>query len=594
MMDERDPVVGRLLSVNVGMPRDVVWRGKIIHTGIFKDPIEGRRHVGRLNVEGDGQGDLRGHGGEQRAVFVYQQASYAYWAERLNQTDLVPGQFGENFTVDGLADDEVCIGDRYRIGRALFEVTQPRVTCYRLGMRMDHPQMPSLVTGSGRPGFYFRVLEEGEVGAGDVIVRVQTGPEAMSVTEANALLYSSSHPLDALERALRITALSPGWRWSFEALAKAQMEEPGTVGNVGLAPASVASAAKSGFSPMRVARITPERHDVLSFRLETLDGERPPAPRPGQYVVLKLHAAGGAIFHRSYSLSGSPASTAYRISVKIEPHGAAGAALSALVREGTILEVSQPRGGFVLEDGEGPVVLLSAGIGVTPLLAMLHSLSASGSNRPVWWLHAARNGQGLAFAPETRRLVDGLARGRSWTWFSRPSSEDRLGADFDAAGRPDAAAFEALGLPREAAFYLCGPEGFIADLTAGLEAWGVAAGQIRSELFGAGGSVTPGAGGQAGRAPHPPEDAVGEGPMVTFSRSGLAVRWRHGDASLLELAEACDVPVRWSCRAGVCHNCEAGLVAGAVSYAPSPLDAPADGNVLICCAQPDSDIVLDL
>src|SRR5690242_4327093 len=165
--------MARLLSVNVGLPRDVAWRGKTVHTAIRKDPVHGRRMVRRLNIDGDGQGDLGGHGGEQRAVFVYQIESYRYWQEQLKRSDLgdgnALGQFGENFTIEGLADDAVCIGDRYRIGSALFEVTQPRVTCYRIGIRLNEPRMPALLTSSGRPGFYLRVLQEGEVGAGDEI-----------------------------------------------------------------------------------------------------------------------------------------------------------------------------------------------------------------------------------------------------------------------------------------------------------------------------------------------------------------------------------------------------------------------------------------
>jgi len=212
--------MARLLSVNVGLPRDIEWHGRTVHTGIWKEPVEGPRRVGRLNVEGDGQGDPGGHGGEQRAVFVYQIESYCYWQDRLGRRDLVHGQFGENFTVEGLPDDEVCIGDRYRIGTALFEVTQPRTTCYRVGIRMDEPQMAALLTSSGRPGFYFRVLEEGEVSAGDPIHRVSQGPQRMTVAEINALLYFSHHPREQLSRALRIPALSPGWRWSFEALAR--------------------------------------------------------------------------------------------------------------------------------------------------------------------------------------------------------------------------------------------------------------------------------------------------------------------------------------------------------------------------------------
>jgi len=162
--------MARLLSVNVGLPRDISWQGKTVYTGVWKTGVQGKRMVRRLNIDGDGQGDLAGHGGEQRAVFVYQMGSYRYWEEQLQRRDFSYGQFGENFTVEGLADDEVCIGDRYRIGGALFEVTQPRVTCYRVGLRMNEPRMPSLLVQHHRPGFYFRVLEEGEVRGGDDIV----------------------------------------------------------------------------------------------------------------------------------------------------------------------------------------------------------------------------------------------------------------------------------------------------------------------------------------------------------------------------------------------------------------------------------------
>ena len=167
--------MGKLLSVNVGMPKDVRWRGRTVFTGVFKDPVDGPRHVGTLNVEGDGQGDTAGHGGEQRAVFVYQIDSYRHWERELGRNDLVYGQFGENFTVDGLGDDEVCIGDRYQVGAAAFEVTQPRVTCYRVGIRMDDPRIPALLVSHRRPGFYLRVLEEGEVQAGDEIVKLAAG-----------------------------------------------------------------------------------------------------------------------------------------------------------------------------------------------------------------------------------------------------------------------------------------------------------------------------------------------------------------------------------------------------------------------------------
>lgn len=585
---------GQLLTVSVGLPRDILWRGQTVRTAIWKEPVEGRRRVSRLNVDGDGQADLRGHGGEQRAVFVYQTGSYRYWEERLGRRDLVPGHFGENFTVDGLADDEVCVGDRYRIGTALFEVTQPRVTCYRLGIRLDHPQMPSLVTSSGRPGFYFRVLEEGEVGAGDDIELVSKGPEQMTVKAINALLYTSHHPEDELRRALKIPALSPGWRGSFETLLSAQEADPDAGGNPALTPSAAAHATTPGFRPMRIARVTREATDVISLALESPDGADVTPAVPGQFIAVRLHPqpAGPALV-RSYSVSGAASRTGYRISVKIETDGLAGRYLSAEVRAGDIIEVSQPRGAFTLDPGDEPVVLLSAGIGVTPVLAMLHSLAADGSNREVWWLHAARSGETHAFGSEARELVGGLAAARSRVWFTRPSAADHAGLDYDAAGRPAIAAFAALGVPPVANFYVCGPQAFIDEMSAGLAAWGVQPQRIHSELFGAGASLRSG----LPTGPHPPLSRTGlegEGPLVSFARSGVSVRWQPDDQSLLDLAEACGAPVRWSCRAGVCHNCETGLISGAVSNDPDPLDPPVAGNILICCARPIEDVVLDL
>src|ERR1700741_1425637 len=245
--------MARLLSVNVGLPRDIEWKGRTVPTGIWKYPVHGRCRVGRLNLEGDGQGDLAGHGGEQRAVFVYQIESYRYWQGQLKRTDSVYGQFGENFTIEGLPDDAVCIGDRYQIGSALFEVTQPRVTCYRVGIRMNEPRMPALLTASGRPGFYFRVLQEGEVGSGDEILKIGEAKERMTVAEINALLYSPNHARHLLERALRIEALSPGWRASFEAL----LSQPTVAGhgNAGLVPAAAAHPVAPGFRPLVVTAI---------------------------------------------------------------------------------------------------------------------------------------------------------------------------------------------------------------------------------------------------------------------------------------------------------------------------------------------------
>src|SRR4051794_39486094 len=289
----------RLQCVNVGLPRDIEWRGRTVYTGIWKNPVPGRCRVRRLNLDGDGQGDLAGHGGEQRAVFVYQMGSYRYWQEHLRRSDFVHGQFGENFTVEGLPDDEVCIGDRYQIGSALFEVTQPRVTCYRVGIRMNEPRMPALLTSSGRPGFYFRVLREGDVGAGDAIVKVGEAQERMTVTEINGLLYSPDHPRDRLECALRIGALSHGWRSSFEALLQNQIA-PTSGGNAGLMPAAAAHPVAAGFRPVTIAEIARDGEDVISLTLQEPEGQPLQTGLPGQYVVLRLRpTAGGTALFRS-------------------------------------------------------------------------------------------------------------------------------------------------------------------------------------------------------------------------------------------------------------------------------------------------------
>jgi ferredoxin-NADP reductase/MOSC domain-containing protein YiiM len=582
--------MARLRSVNVGLPRNIEWKGRTVYTAIWKSPVPGRCRVRRLNLDGDGQGDLGGHGGEQRAVFVYQIESYGYWREQLNRTDFVYGQFGENFTIEGLADDVVCIGDRYRIGSALFEVTQPRVTCYRVGIRMNEPRMPALLTSSGRPGFYFRVLQEGNVGAGDEIVKLGEAKERMTVSEINALLYSPGHARDQLGRAVTIEALSPGWRGSFEAL----LQNPSN-GNAGLVPEAATHPAAPGFRPLVVTAIDQESADVLSLTMKNANGQPLPMALPGQYVVLRLQPTAAETLFRSYSVSGPASTQSYRISVKIEPNGAGGTYLRDHVRAGNTLEVSSPRGSFILQTGERPVLLISAGIGATPVLAMLHSLAEVRSTRQVLWLHAARDRDHHPFAAEVRRLLLALTNSRSYICFSKPGPLDRMGEDFDAIGRLSQATFEAAGVSRDADAYLCGPNPFMRDMKEALLTFGVEPARIHIEIFNGSEPLTPGVAGAGVQTPHRLADDTGTGPLVSFARSGIAAHWKGSVyQSILELAEACDVPVRWSCRAGVCHSCESGLVSGEVAYGPEPLDKPAGGNVLVCCSKPIRDVVIDL
>jgi ferredoxin-NADP reductase/ferredoxin len=367
-------------------------------------------------------------------------------------------------------------------------------------------------------------------------------------------------------------------------------------GNAGLAPPAAAHPASPGFQALVVTSIDRESADVLSLTMQSAQGHPLPMSLPGQYVVVRLRPpAGGPTLFRSYSLSGPISTERYRISVKIEPNGTAGNYLREHLRMGDRLDVSSPRGSFVLQPGERPIILLSAGIGATPVLAMLHALAAARSARQVIWLHTARDGQHHPFAGEVRSLIQTLTNGHNYVCYTRPDPIDKKGEDFNAKGRFSRSVFDELGLPQEADVYLCGPTRFMADMKEALTASGVAPERIHIEIFNGGESMTPGIVGATTQAPHPPDDEVSDGPVVSFARSGISAHWnasRYG--SILEMAEACYVPVRWACRTGVCHNCESGLVSGAVAYGPEPLDKPADGNLLICCSQPTSDVVIDL
>ena len=583
----------RLLSVNVGLPRDVTWNGKTVRTSVWKSPVSGRRMVRKLDIDGDAQADLAGHGGEQRAVFVYQMDSYHYWQSFLDRSDFTFGQFGENFTVEGLLDSEVCVGDRYRIGDAIFEVTQPRVTCYRVGIRMNEPRMPALLVAHHRPGFYFRVLQEGEVGAGDDIVKITDGPERMSVADVDALLYLPGPSREQLQRALRIPALSKGWQGSFRAMLQQDLGSKTSGGNPGLATEEPAPA-WPGFRPMRVATIRKESESVTSFVLVPADKQSLSLFQAGQFVVLRLIIdPGKAPVLRSYSLSDLPASDHLRISVKSELKGIGSSFLCDRAREGDVLDVSAPRGSFTLRAGQSPVVLLSAGVGATPVMSMLHALASEKSQREIWWIYAARNRVEHPFAEESRSLLKQLSRGRGYIVYSRPAATDQVGTDFDAPGHIDAALLKRIGVSERSDFYLCGPSSFLQNMRDGLQTWGVPADNVHTEIFGALESITPGMA-RVAHTPHQPQGPPGSGPPVSFARSGITVTWDSKFTSLLELAEACDVPVRWSCRTGVCHTCMTGLIAGSITYNPEPLERPAPGNVLVCCSQPTAGVTLDL
>jgi ferredoxin-NADP reductase/ferredoxin len=447
---------------------------------------------------------------------------------------------------------------------------------------MEEPAMPTLLVAHHRPGFYFRVLEEGEVQAGDEIVKVADGPERLTVAQIDALLYLPNKSRALLERALRIPALSEGWQESFRGL---------------LATADGKAAAEpawQGFRALRVAEIQPESQSVTSFRIVPTDDTFPtPGSMAGQYLTVRLRPQGdGPALVRSYSMSDLPGEHGFRISVKRE--GAGSRYMHEQVKVGDLIDVAAPRGSFVLRHGERPVVLISAGVGATPVLAMLHLLAREHSSRPIWWLHGARSGEEHAFRDEVDALLAALPASHRLVAYSQPAARDRRASHHDITGHLDLAALEGARVPNDADYYLCGPEGFMRDIGAALAARGVKPDQIAIEAFGsvpihASGIVTSGH-----RSPHAPDGAPGSGPTVTFVRSNLAVKWGDQYPSLLDFAEACDVPVGFGCRNGTCHNCESSILAGNVTYTSEPLEPPPDGRILVCCSQPASEVTLDL
>jgi ferredoxin-NADP reductase/MOSC domain-containing protein YiiM/ferredoxin len=582
-----DPVaaVGRLVSLNVGGPREVPWEGKVIRTAIWKTPVTGARMVRRINIDGDDQADRAAHGGEHRAVFVYQLGSYRYWERELGRDDFTFGQFGENFTVEGLPDDEVCIGDRYRIGEAIFEVTQPRVTCFRVALRMNEPRMPSLLVAHHRPGFYLRVLQEGPVQAGDSIMRLQAGPETLTVADTDALLYLPQKSRRALARAVNIPALSEGWRESFRTLLE-QRDAP-----------AAPLAAWPGFAPLTVTAIHRESASIVSFTLTPADGSpAPAAATAGQYLTLRLRPDGphGAAVVRSYSLSTAGRQPGLRISVKCEPGGVGSGYLHTQVRIGDTVEAAAPRGGFTLRAGKRPVALISAGVGATPVLAMLHALAAADDPRQVWWIQGVRDRVEHAFGAEVEQLLKHLPDAHRIVTYSRPGADEVPGRWFDVTGRISLETVTVAGVPVDADYYICGPDGFMRELSASLIARGTPPEQVAMEAFGAAAVRQP-PGLEGDRpAPHTPAGAPGPGPEVTFSRSSLTANWDPSYGNLLEFAEACDVPVNFGCRNGVCHYCESGVLTGETEYVIKPLEAPDPEHVLMCCAAPASDLTLEL
>ena len=571
----------KLLSVNVALPREITVKGKTVRTSIFKEPVTRRVQVETLDIEGNGQADLIGHGGEMRAVLVYSFENYAHWETELGRTDFRFGQFGENFTVDGMLDDQIHVGDRFRIGTAVFEVTQPRVPCYKLGIKMHTEGFYSRLLQSGRPGFYFRVLEQGEVGPGDVIHRLSAHAVGMTVRQMSNLLYFEKDDLDGARRALRIEAMSPGWRQSFETR---------------LAKARVAGAAGQSLRALEVTRKVRESENATSFYLVPVEN-RPLAPfLPGQFLPLKLDIPGQyRPVLRTYTLSDSPSAKHYRLTIKREiappgrPDAYPGVASNFFhdqVDVGSTVLAQSPRGRFLIDPSrERPVVLLSGGIGLTPMVSMLTAIVESGSQCQTWFIHGARNGREHAMGELVRRLAEAHDHVHAHIRYSRPSPDDTAGQDYDDEGRVDIELLQDLLPDQTFDFYLCGPTPFMQSLFDGLVGWGIPADRIHYEFFGPASALTDRSHVSTTKRAAAAVECCDE-TEVFFSKAGVTAHWNASFDSLLDLAEANGLSPDYSCRSGVCQTCACPLEGGEVEYVQEPLEPPDPGSVLVCCSKP--------
>ena len=486
-----------------------------------------------------------------------------------------------------MLDEDVHVGDIFRIGTTLFQVTQPRVPCYKLAIKMGVEGFYSQILASGRLGFYFRVLEEGDVGAGDVIERIQVDPIGMTILEVNKLMYYEKDNLDGARKSLRVEALSPGWQTTFEGR---------------LAKAELSTSIEEKLRTFIVDRKVPESETITSFYLAPENAKPLERFLPGQFLPLKLDIPGQyKPVLRTYSLSDSPDRDYYRLTIKREPAppdrpdlypGVSSNYFHDQVEPGSKLLAKSPRGKFFVDPhGENPVVLLSAGVGLTPLISMLNAIVDVGSDRPTWFIHGSRNSREHAMGAYVRRIAEKNGNVQVHIRYSRPLSDDRVGRDYDDEGHVDIELVKRLLPGKDLDFYLCGPTPFMKSLFNGLLAWGVSELQIHYEFFGPASALKERT--KVATAKRAVEAAqCCEDIEVTFSQSAVTANWNPSFESILDLAEANGLSPDYSCRSGICHTCMCKLEAGEVEYVLEPLELPDPGSVLICCSKPKTDVVV--
>jgi ferredoxin-NADP reductase/MOSC domain-containing protein YiiM len=576
---------GVLLSVNAGLAAPMTVQGEPIVTGFDKRPTGAAERIEVGGLVGDDHVD-DAHDLD-RAVLFYQRSHYETWSRELGR-QLEPGTFGEQLTIDGPSEDEIVIGDVLRIGELILEVTQPRIPCRKMAVRLDQEDMPIRYMRSGRVGFFCKVVQPGLVCAGDDIELVRRGRDGITVAELANVLHRDEPDPGELERILSSSVLPELVRTKLTKLqARMTSREESWTGDW----------------PLVVSARTAYGSEVVAFDLTDPDGGRLPDFQAGQFLTLSLDVPGLARpVVRTYTVAGrSVDGLGYRVGIKREPApdgdldvppGLASGYLHDTVQVGALLNARAPRGRFVLQPGDRPVALVSAGIGITPMLAMLEELARTDTQREVYVIHVARSSRELAFGQQVRDLVASSPRLHSHLRFSRPQPHDQLGSDFDRAGRLTPEALEQVLPSLDADLYLCGPVPFMADIVSGLLAREVPEEQVHYEFFGGGTSLF--GDDEVGEAGPEAIDSEGRPIVVTFARSGITVPWRENSFSLLALAEQAGLRPDASCRTGLCNTCVCRIDDGEVEYAIEPMDAVTPGKVAVCCARPRTSVMIDL
>ncbi len=576
----------KVISVNLGLPRTVQWKGKTVSTAIFKTPVSDRITLRLLNLDGDRQADLSVHGGRDKAVYAYPAEYYAYWHREFPDTALPWGMFGENLTTEGLREDGLQVGDRLRIGTAEVVVTQPRMPCFKLGLRFGRDDIVKRFLASGHTGFYFRVITEGEVQVGDPIVLVERTAGSVAVSEITRLYARDKDDLEGLRRIADVATLPGDWRDYFREQIDRVAARPQR------RPAQTPSWA--GFRSFTLREKVREGDNVSSFHFVPEDGRPLPSYLPGQYLTVRLYIPGvERPVVRSYSLSDTARTDHYRLTIKriaqrAEELRAASGLVSTYFHDqlavGDRIEAKAPAGTFTVDvrQHDRPLVLIGGGIGLTPLLSMLNSIAAAESPRETWLLYGVRDDREHIMRAHLESIARTHPNVHLHVFYSRPAREID-GADIH-IGRIDLGAMQQLIPPKTYDFYVCGPPAMMDSVTRGLEAWGVPVDRVHTEAFG------PASVRQAVRGPAAQPDC---GVDVTFARSGVTAQWSRCESPLLELAEEHSVAIDFGCRAGSCGTCVTRVLSGAVRYLHQP-NAPLEADeVLPCIAVPAEPLTLD-